>query len=186
MTAAAFRRVLVPVEFETARDTEIDPDRVVKVDERDYVAFGPCTIQTLELAARLCAGGELWLVHATPDFLDHAVYGGPEGTWVPVASIEALNEKARQQSERVLKSIAAKHCPGVEVKIHVEAGRPVQTILDVAREHPPDAIVLAASSRGRVRRALLGSTADKIIRQAFCPVVVVPSGSDQGGARLAR
>jgi nucleotide-binding universal stress UspA family protein len=178
MTAAAFRRVLVPVEFETARDAEIDPDRLVKVDERDYVSFGPCTIQALELAAKLTTGGEVWLVHATPDFLDYAVYGGPEGTWVPVASIEALNQKAREQSERVLRSIAAKHCPGVELKVHVDAGKPVQMILDVAREHPPDAIVLAASSRGRVRRALLGSTADKIIRQAFCPVVVVPSGNE--------
>ncbi len=178
MTEAAFRRVLVPVEFETAGDAEIDPDRVVKVDERDYVAFGPCTLQALELAAKLAAGGEVWLVHATPDFLDYAVYGGPEGTWVPVASIEALNQKAREQSERVLRSIAAKHCPGVELQIHVEAGKPLRVILDLARQHPPDAIVLAASSRGRFRRALLGSTADKIIRQAFCPVVVIPAGSE--------
>jgi nucleotide-binding universal stress UspA family protein len=177
MTAAAFRRVLVPVEFETTRDAEIGTDRVVKVGERDWVSLGPCSVQAIELAARLAAGGEVWLVHATPDFLDYAVYGGPEGTWIPTASIDQLNETARKQSVDVLEKIGARHCPGVELRVHVEAGKAVPVILELARQHPPDAIVLAASSRGRVKRALLGSTADKIIRQAFCPVVVVPSGN---------
>jgi nucleotide-binding universal stress UspA family protein len=177
MAAAPFRRVLVPVEFETAGDAELAPDRMVKVGDRDWVAFGPCTIAALELAARLTQGGELWLVHASPDFLDYAVYAGPEGTWVPTESIDRLNETARVQSQSVLERIAVHHCPGVDVRVQVATGKPLAVILDLAKQHPPDAIVLAASSRGRVRRALIGSTADKIIRQAFCPVVVVPSGN---------
>jgi nucleotide-binding universal stress UspA family protein len=177
MTGAPFRRVLVPVEFETTRDAELATDRSVKVGERDWVALGPWSVQALELAARLAAGGEVWLVHATPDLLDYAVYGGPEGTWVPTASIDALNEAARRQATAVLDKLAARYCRGVDVRIHVQAGKPVPVILELAHEHPPDAIVLAASSRGRVKRALLGSTADKIIRQSFCPVVVVPAGN---------
>jgi nucleotide-binding universal stress UspA family protein len=150
MAAAPFRRVLVPVEFETAGDAEVAPDRVVKVGDRDWVSFGPWTIAALELAARLTEGGE---------------------------SIDRLNETARVQSQSVLERIATRHCPGVDVRVQVATGKPLAVILDLAKQHPPDAIVLAASSRGRVRRALLGSTADKIIRQAFCPVVVVPSGN---------
>ena len=41
-----------------------------------------------------------------------------------------------------------------------------------------DAIVLAVSGHGPLRRAALGSTADKVIRRAPCPVIVV-SGPDE-------
>ena len=43
-----------------------------------------------------------------------------------------------------------------------------------ATKFDADLIVLPASARSTVARFFLGSTADRVIRQAPCPVLVVP------------
>jgi len=44
----------------------------------------------------------------------------------------------------------------------------------VARELSADLIVVGSHGRGVVARAILGSTADKVVRTAHQPVLVVP------------
>jgi nucleotide-binding universal stress UspA family protein len=176
MTSAPFRRVLVPVAFDKADEHEVAADRAVDASPGSWVVVAPATQRALELAAKLAAGGEVRLVHATPDFASAAVYAGPTGTWVTDANITDLNDVACRQSTEVLEMVGKHHCPGVDVVTVAKPGRALTVIMDEAKDHPPDAIVLAASGRGRVRRAVLGSTADKIIRHAFCPVIVVPAG----------
>jgi nucleotide-binding universal stress UspA family protein len=46
-------------------------------------------------------------------------------------------------------------------------------IADYAREAAIDIIVVGATGRGAVDRALMGSVADKVIRRAPCPVLAV-------------
>lgn len=77
----------------------------------------------------------------------------------------------------MLDAVAKQYCGGTDLHYAIRPGRPLDVIVDVAGEHPPDAIVLAASRRGRVTRALAGSTTDKIIRRASCLVVIVPAGA---------
>lgn len=169
MSDGAFGRALVPVELEPASESEIGSMRAVEL-ERGWFAVSVKTIQALELAARLARGGELWLVHAAPDFFDYA-------TWIDADGISDLNEGTRHHAAAALRTIAERHCRGVELHYVVEPGKALDVILQTAQEHVPDAIVLAASTRGKVHRTFLGSTADKVIRQAPCPVVIVPSGA---------
>jgi nucleotide-binding universal stress UspA family protein len=51
-------------------------------------------------------------------------------------------------------------------------------------EDSPDDDLLFAGSRGHgpFRRVLLGSVSTKLLREAACPVVIVPRGSGEGGA----
>ena len=56
----------------------------------------------------------------------------------------------------------------------VEPGNPLDVILAATQEYEVDLIVLAASARDRIDRAFVGSTADRLIRRAECPVLVVP------------
>lgn len=56
---------------------------------------------------------------------------------------------------------------------HLRAGRPAQEILDTAREVEADLIVIATHGYGGFKHFRLGSTAEKIIRHAPCPVLVV-------------
>lgn len=171
MTAGVFRRVLVPVELESVERDEAQADRAAEVGDHDWVGVGECTVRALELAATLAGrDGELWLVHAHHDFSQYA-------TWMTPSKMAELDAGASRHSTAVLEAIAEQHCPHADLHYVVEPGRPLDVILEVAREHPPDAIVLAASSRGKVNRAFLGSTADRVIRRASCPVLVVPSGT---------
>ncbi|HRI07047.1 MAG TPA: universal stress protein [Nannocystaceae bacterium] len=169
-TSGVFQRVLVPVEFEPASETASAADRSAEVGDHEWVSVNQWTIHALELAARLARGGEVFVVHATPEFTDFP-------TWTTPARLSALDADARSDATAVLQAITARHCAGVTLRPVIRPGRALEVILEAAREHGVDAIVLAASARHRVNRAFLGSTADKVIRQSPCPVMVVPSGT---------
>jgi nucleotide-binding universal stress UspA family protein len=61
-----------------------------------------------------------------------------------------------------------------DVRIELAEGTPSETILQLAERDGTDLIVLGSRGAGLVGRALLGSTAGSVIRQAGCPVFVVP------------
>ena len=78
------------------------------------------------------------------------------------------------------------------VSTHIVVGRPDIEIVRFAQERGADLIVMGTHGYGGVKRLLLGSVADHVVRQATCPVLVVPtrvSRADQavadGGARRA-
>jgi nucleotide-binding universal stress UspA family protein len=48
-----------------------------------------------------------------------------------------------------------------------------QQILRVAEDIDAELIVMGSRGRGGVRRALMGSVSDSVVRQAHCPVLVV-------------
>lgn len=58
---------------------------------------------------------------------------------------------------------------------HVLVGKPARAIADFAASQRADMIVMAAKSRGAVSRALIGSVAERVIRLAPCPVLVMRS-----------
>ena len=55
----------------------------------------------------------------------------------------------------------------------VEVGAPANEIVRYAESTAPTSIVLGSHGHGLVRRFLLGSVADKLVRQAPCAVLVV-------------
>ena len=169
MTTGVFHKVLVPVEFESYEADEARTDEAIEIGDREWVGLGECTVRTLDLADRLARGGEAVLVHATHDCSAYA-------TWRTPRKASELNQDARRHYSEILDAVARRHCPDLELHYVIEPGRPLDVILQAAREHAVEAIVLAASPRGKVNRAFLGSTADKVIRQAGCLVLVVPSG----------
>lgn len=171
MSQSVFQTILVPVEFEyveKAEDATASKGQTVELNDDEVVDLGPYTIRALELAARLVGDGEIWLVHAHHDFSSSATWLGPE-------KIDELNAAAGEHCSTILETVAQKHCPGVKLRSMVQPGSPADVILDIAQRRSPDAIILAASSRGRINRAIYGSTVDKVTRRAHCPVIVVPS-----------
>ncbi|MFU8868037.1 universal stress protein [Natronococcus sp.] len=64
--------------------------------------------------------------------------------------------------------------PELEVRGAVRRGRPAETILEYAEEQAIDLLVVGRTGRGGVAEALLGSTADRLVRRSPIPVVVVP------------
>lgn len=61
---------------------------------------------------------------------------------------------------------------GDDVEIMAIVGRPGPAICRLAEEIGATAIVIGTSGRGGLRRAVIGSTSDHVVRHAPCPVVV--------------
>lgn len=61
----------------------------------------------------------------------------------------------------------------VPVEVHVDTGHTVSTIVDFAEREGVDMIVLASHGLTGLKRVLLGSVAERVIRRAPCPVLTV-------------
>jgi len=59
------------------------------------------------------------------------------------------------------------------VQIHVAVGDPGQEITDYAKREAADLIVIPSHGRGFVKHMLLGSVAERVVRLADCPVLVL-------------
>lgn len=92
--------------------------------------------------------------------------------------MEDLERNARNATGRVVKRAEDSGIPTVE---HLSAGRPHQEITDYARENDVDLIVMGSHGRGGVRRALLGSVAERVLRTTHRPVMVIDHREDERG-----
>lgn len=85
-----------------------------------------------------------------------------------------LQRERRQQAQEQLRTLVAREFAGpVKAKAELRAGHPVEAITRFARESGADLIVLATLGRTGLRRALIGSVAERVVRHAPCPVLVV-------------
>jgi nucleotide-binding universal stress UspA family protein len=76
-------------------------------------------------------------------------------------------------SERV-KILVERHQPeGLVFFVHARIGKPANEILGLAGEAGADIIFVGTRGRGAVQRFLLGSVAERVVRNASCTVQVV-------------
>jgi nucleotide-binding universal stress UspA family protein len=81
---------------------------------------------------------------------------------------EILRQEAQEHLQRLL--IPNRDCP---VERRLEEGEPIPTILRVADELASDLIVMGTHGRTGLRRFLMGSVAEQIVRRARSPVLTV-------------
>jgi len=139
------QRILVATDFSDLADTVVD--------------------QAIDLAKQL--GASLILVHS----YEIPIYGFPDGVLVAPADV-ASRIGAAAQSE--LDAIARSHADrGVAITTVLRMGPAWDEINSVAAEQLADLIVVGTHGRRGLSRALLGSTAERVIRTAVRPVYVV-------------
>jgi nucleotide-binding universal stress UspA family protein len=73
----------------------------------------------------------------------------------------------------------------VGVEHRLEAGDPATAILQVAQEAGCDLIVMATHGRTGLGRMLMGSVAEKVVRNATCPVLPVKTPLPEAAAAPA-
>jgi len=89
---------------------------------------------------------------------------------------EQFIEQVRQEGRKNLDAFARKNFQGVTVTTAFLEGRPFVEIVRYARDHQVDLLVIATHGRTGLKHALFGSVAEKVIRKAPCPVLVVKRG----------
>ena len=104
------------------------------------------------------------------------------GQFVPLPGLESLitiergeaMQRQEQAAHGALDSALAALGGGPAVERHVLFGTdPAAAILDTARTGV-DLLVLGSRAYGPVRRALVGSVSNRVVRHAACPVLVTP------------
>jgi nucleotide-binding universal stress UspA family protein len=118
----------------------------------------------------------LCLLHVDPPMPVMAPYGE-----IPV-DIRLFEEQREQAGRDLADARARATAAGVPVETTIRGGHPAREILDAIVEQASDLVVLGTHGRGGVEHLLLGSVAEKVVRKAPCPVMVVPPGahSDAG------
>jgi nucleotide-binding universal stress UspA family protein len=114
-------------------------------------------------------GSELHIVHASPV----PVYIDPATD--RVSDVRGAEETVKGEAQQLLDTQVEqiKAAGGTVVETHVRLGRPAQEIVNLADKIDAGLIVVGSRGLGGIRRALMGSVSDSVVRHAHCPVLVV-------------
>lgn len=135
------------------------------------IDFSAPSINALDYALHLALACEasVSLIHvievaATPDFASFPLFLGSERT---------------RTIRKELSELAEEHgCTGSRLgRIRVCSGVPFREITKIAESSKVGMIVMATHGYTGLKHVLLGSTAERVVRQAPCPVLVVPARS---------
>ena len=63
---------------------------------------------------------------------------------------------------------------GTVAQSHLRAGDAAKEVVNLAEEIAVGLIAVGSRGRGRIKRMLIGSVSDSVVRYAHCPVMVVP------------
>ena len=89
----------------------------------------------------------------------------------PVPLAEVFQEISGYAKAELAKLAGAAREKGVEVQEIVVQGKPSAEIIRVARDELIDMIVLGTHGKGILDQALFGSTTERVVRKAPCPVL---------------
>jgi nucleotide-binding universal stress UspA family protein len=84
-------------------------------------------------------------------------------------------EKAESQARQLLEAQVEKvRAAGATVaQAHLKMGKADEEIADLAESMGAGLIVMGTRGHGRIRRALMGSVSESVVRHAHCPVTIV-------------
>ena len=126
--------------------------------------------EALSLAQRFDASVEILHVYHVPAYVQPSVLVwasvGPRPLW------EVAEEQARSELEGFLSRMSL--LDRGRTSTALEVGDPAITIAERARRDNHDLIVMGTHGRTGARRLVLGSVAERVVRLASCPVLVVP------------
>jgi nucleotide-binding universal stress UspA family protein len=114
-------------------------------------------------------GSELHLVHVRP----MTMYIDPSTDRARrIAEVEeAVKREAQEFLDAQLKQI--QDAGGSVAQAHVRLGRPDEEIVGLADEMEAGLVVMGSRGMGGLKRLLMGSVSDSVVRHAHCPVLVV-------------
>lgn len=132
------------------------------------------------------AGARVILAQACPlpdEALPAGVHGSARTQLLVLESYLARRARRVRSGLERLARLAEKH--GLAAEPALIEGRPAEALAALARERGAAQIVVGTHGHSRLARTILGSTAQRLLLVAPCPVLVVPPSATRGrkGAR---
>ncbi|MEW6196006.1 MAG: universal stress protein [Bacteroidota bacterium] len=89
-------------------------------------------------------------------------------------AIPSMDIDLHERAETELKNLAQNFISSqIEVETIIKSGKPFVEINETAREKDVDLIIIATHGHTGVEHILFGSTAEKVVRKAPCPVLTL-------------
>jgi nucleotide-binding universal stress UspA family protein len=129
------------------------------------VDFDQSSLKALDIAAQIARqnDGTVFVLHIVP--VDMDVSGMPQ-------YVDLIKRQENADREK-LNAVVVEHVTGVNVEILDEMGPPAEVITEVAAKLPVDLIALVTHGRRGLARLVEGSIAEKVMRNAPCPVLAI-------------
>jgi universal stress protein A len=129
------------------------------------VDFDQSSLKALEIAAKIAQqnDGTVFVLHIVP--VDMDVSGMPQ-------YVDLIKRQENADREK-LNAVVAEYVTGVNAEILDEMGPPAEVITEVAAKLPADLIALVTHGRRGLARLVEGSIAEKVMRNAPCPVLAI-------------
>jgi universal stress protein A len=140
-----FQRILTPIDFSQHAGQALDY----------AIAWGR------QLNAQLI------LVHVVPSLSEVGIDMAPA---LPAAHLERLEKELTRHMQRYLQRVED---AGVQGDLVIAHGSPLDEIIGIVKARRIDLIIMGSHGRSGLSHLLLGSMAEKVMRLAPCPVLIV-------------
>ena len=130
--------------------------------------FSPAAEKAIAYAQDLARvfGAKLLLLHVVPPS-DY-----PMRNFGAITGFPNLREEIKKHAAEELAAIGKK-VKGVTAETELREGQPHEEILAAAAQHGIKLIVMSTHGHTGIKHALLGSTAERVVRLSECPVLTV-------------
>jgi nucleotide-binding universal stress UspA family protein len=123
--------------------------------------------------AQLAATTAADLANSTSSELHVVLVGELRPTFLAQTEVEPaeLQRQAQHQLDEEVRSL--QEAGGTVKEAHLRQGKADEEVVELAERMGIGLIVMGSRGRGRIRRALLGSVSESVVRHAHCPVTIV-------------
>ena len=127
------------------------------------IDFEESSLKALDLAGRLASqyAAELFLLHVCPTI------------FVPLGGAVTDRAMAEESAKQKIEAVAAQHLGDVHYQVLITTGDPAERASTIRSALDVDLIVMGTHGRRAVSHFFLGSIAERVVREAACPVITI-------------
>ncbi len=137
----------------------------------DGSELAECVLPHVESIARGCGVQDIIFIRAVEPFNTPS---GDEGGGLSEEDIKRINSESRGDAENYLSQLVSRiKYDGIAIHPEVITGKAADSIAEYATKNAIDLITIATHGRSGISRWVWGSVADRILRSACVPVLMV-------------